>query len=120
MSPSGRELGALIREIREERGLGVRQLAEGCGVSAPTISRIENGLIAEPSPAKLQAIAEALEVSIDDLYAAAGYTVPAGLPTMKLYLRAKYDVSPRVASELETYFRKRIEKEKGGRRGKHH
>lgn len=118
MSPNAKELGTLIHELRAERGLDLRSLAELCGVPAGTISRIENGLIAEPSPAKLQAIAQALEASLDDLYAAAGYTVPGGLPEMKLYLRAKYDVTPKVAKELEDYFRKRIEKEKGGRHGK--
>ncbi len=119
MTPSAKELGELIKKVRVERGLGVRRLAELSGITAPTISRIEHGAFAEPSPGKLQAIAEALEMSLDDLYAAAGYTVPGGLPEMKLYLRTKYDVTPKVAKELEDYFRKRIEKEKGGPGGKH-
>lgn len=35
---------AAVRRIRQERGMTMQQMASACGISAPCISRIENGL----------------------------------------------------------------------------
>lgn len=37
------ELGKVLRELRAERGLSQRALASRCGLSQPTISRLETG-----------------------------------------------------------------------------
>src|SRR5690349_9409937 len=37
------ELGKVLRELRTERGLSQRALASRCGLSQPTISRLETG-----------------------------------------------------------------------------
>lgn len=36
-------IGNRLRELREAQGLTATQLAERCGLSQPTISKIENG-----------------------------------------------------------------------------
>ena len=61
-------------------------------------------LLGAPSPKHLQAIARALNVSIEDLYGLAGYDIPERLPTFTPYLRAKYELPPEAVSDLERYF----------------
>ncbi|TWK26942.1 HTH-type transcriptional repressor RghR [Bacillus paralicheniformis] len=45
--------GERLKELREQRSLSVNQLAMYAGVSAATISRIENGHRGVPKPAML-------------------------------------------------------------------
>lgn len=40
---SKKQIGLQLVEIRKERGLSVRQLADLCGVGYASISRLENG-----------------------------------------------------------------------------
>jgi len=116
MTTRKKDVGTLLRNARTAKRLSMRALADTSGVDYSVISRIETGAITEPDPKKLQALAEALDLAPEDLFAAAGYPMP--LPEVRMYLRAKYGVSDSVAQELEGYFRRRIEREKGGRRGK--
>jgi ribosome-binding protein aMBF1 (putative translation factor) len=51
------QLGGLIKAERHRAGLTVRQLADEAGLVASTVSRLENGLIAEPRPTHLQRLA---------------------------------------------------------------
>ncbi len=62
-------LGEIIRRQRELAEVPMRQLAAMTGISNPYLSQIENGL-REPSNRVLTALAEALQVSVDDLRAA--------------------------------------------------
>jgi transcriptional regulator with XRE-family HTH domain len=63
-------LGEIIRRQREVAEVPMRQLAAMTGISNPYLSQIENGL-REPSAKVLTALAEALQVSVDDLQEAA-------------------------------------------------
>lgn len=65
------DLGAYLREQRENAQLSLRQLAELAGVSNPYLSQIERGL-KRPSAEILQQIARALQVSAESLYVRAG------------------------------------------------
>lgn len=60
-------LGARLRAEREQRGVGVRQLARLVDCSPSLISQIERGR-ANPSVSTLYAIASALDVSLDALF----------------------------------------------------
>ncbi len=55
-----------IRVYREHRGLTQEQLAAAAGISKPYLSQLENGL-RTPSVDKAKALADALQVDIDDL-----------------------------------------------------
>jgi transcriptional regulator with XRE-family HTH domain len=68
-------LGSLIRAQRELAALPMRQVAAAVGISNPYLSQIERGLRA-PSAAVLEAIAESLNTSAQDLYAEAGFVDP--------------------------------------------
>jgi transcriptional regulator with XRE-family HTH domain len=59
-------LGPRLREARLRRGLSVRALAQGAGVSAGFISQVEGGRT-QPSVATLYAVGSVLEVSLDEL-----------------------------------------------------
>jgi transcriptional regulator with XRE-family HTH domain len=56
--------GAYMKAARLNRGESLRQLAKRCGVPNPTISRIEDGLIAVPSPDVLIAFVDALDLDL--------------------------------------------------------
>lgn len=57
-----RQIGNRIKELRKEAGLTLKQLAQATELSAPLISKIENGL-AMPSVLSLRVIADALKVN---------------------------------------------------------
>lgn len=57
------QIGSLIRKLRTEKGLSLRELAGLTGVSAPTLSQIENGRVS-PNLQTLQKIAQALGTSV--------------------------------------------------------
>ena len=68
-------LGALIRARRVAAGLSLRDLAERTKVSNAYLSQIERGLH-EPSISVLDAIAAALDVSLEALLAQSGLLAP--------------------------------------------
>ena len=76
----GAELGPRLRQVREQRGLSVRELARRTQCSPSLISQIERGLSA-PSVGMLYALATELRTSLDFLFSAAapadGLTVTA-------------------------------------------
>ncbi len=67
-----RTLGQRIRHYREEVGISLSQLAERCHVSKGYLSALENGPVGDhtqrPSAKTLFAIAEALGVTLADLF----------------------------------------------------
>jgi len=66
-----RDIGAFIRDLREDARISLRQLAEKAGVSNPYLSQIERGL-RKPSAEVLQQLASALRVSTPAMYLRAG------------------------------------------------
>jgi transcriptional regulator with XRE-family HTH domain len=65
------DLGAYLREQRQNARLSLRQLAELAEVSNPYLSQIERGL-KKPSAEILQSLAKGLRVSAESLYIRAG------------------------------------------------
>jgi len=56
--------GAYVKTARQNRGESLRQLESRCGVSNSTISRVEDGIFAVPSPDVLIALVDALELDV--------------------------------------------------------
>ena len=96
-------LGEYIRQARENHNISARRLSEELHMHHSYISRVEAGKFKQPSPEKLQRIAENLELDYDGLCALAGYQAP-GLPDFLPYLRAKYDMNDEDARRLGEYF----------------
>lgn len=71
----GKELPSLvgrrIRELRQERGIGVRSLAAGSGVTSGFLSQIESGRVM-PSIASLVRICAVLQVHVGDVFDKSG------------------------------------------------
>lgn len=106
MTPEqARRLGRLLYERRQALGLSTRQLEQASGVDDTSIIRLERGSLQRPTMDKLDKLAAALELPIEDVLATAGLTRPDGLPSLRPYLRAKYPQLPRQAeAELDRYF----------------
>jgi len=71
------EFGSYVRERREERRRGdpsfsLRRLAARIGVEPSYLSKVERGIEAPPSEAKVRALAAALDENPDVLLALAG------------------------------------------------
>jgi transcriptional regulator with XRE-family HTH domain len=60
-------MAVLLRQWRDRRGLSLRALADRAGVSFVTVSRIENDRLS-PTVAMLEKLAEALEISVRELF----------------------------------------------------
>lgn len=57
----------LTWQVRQKRGLTLRQLEELTGIGKTTLNNIENGLVS-PTLNQIEAIARALGVNMSDLY----------------------------------------------------
>jgi transcriptional regulator with XRE-family HTH domain len=108
-----KNLGRILRERREELGLSLRQLGRKAGLSDVTVLRFEQGAYAAPAPDKLAKVAEALEMSLADVYALADYAVPSDLPNLKPYLRTKYRDLPQGDIDAIEKYAERLAKKHG-------
>jgi HTH-type transcriptional regulator, competence development regulator len=69
----GREtFGAVVRREREEREIGLREMAKMIGVSPTYLSKVERGEFKAPVEKKVRAIAAILECDPEELMALAG------------------------------------------------
>ncbi|MET0864436.1 MAG: helix-turn-helix domain-containing protein [Nakamurella sp.] len=72
-----KEFGDLLRTARERKGMSRNDLVEATGLSYPYISQLETAY-RKPSPAAIQKLADALDSSLDEIFAA--MTKPAAQP----------------------------------------
>ncbi|MGZ4649201.1 MAG: helix-turn-helix domain-containing protein [Kineosporiaceae bacterium] len=101
------DLGAYLREQRENAKLSVRQLASLAGVSNPYLSQVERGL-RRPSAEVLQQIAKGLRISAEALYVRAGILEEGVRGTLEAAIDADEGLTPRqkkVLRELCAHFR---------------
>lgn len=98
VGPSQRlhDVGAFIRQQRENAHQSIRDLAKSAGVSNPYLSQIERG-IRKPSAEILQQIARALEISAETLYVRAG--ILDGSPPPTSSVREAIDNDPALTSD---------------------
>lgn len=76
-------LGARLRDLRGQKGLGLREAATKAGITHGYLSQIESDKVKEPAPQILQKLAEAYDEPFVLLMQWAGYLEPdpAGLST---------------------------------------
>ena len=63
-------MGYRIKEVRESKNMSQEDLASKSGISRGTISRLENGYDVVTTTNTLMKLAEALEVTIDQIFSA--------------------------------------------------
>lgn len=66
-------LGAKLRELREAKGLGLREVAKKAEVNHGYLSQLERGEVTQPAPAFLQKLAKGYDVPFPMLMEWAGY-----------------------------------------------
>ena len=66
-------LGKYLWDIRNARGMTLRQVEEACDVSNAYLSQLETGKIKQPSPHILHELAEVYNASYETLMEKAGY-----------------------------------------------
>ena len=72
MRHGGQGFGATVRELREEKGIGLRQFARMIEVSATYLSKIERDELPPPAEGRVKDIARLLDQDPDELLALAG------------------------------------------------
>lgn len=113
MPPSkAKQLGKLIRQARDAKGLTTRALAQAIGMNHSTITYLEQGEVESPAIKTLEALSRVLEIPFDDLFALAGYGRREVMPSLPVYLRSKYNLSAADVAELEEHFEKLRNKKK--------
>jgi len=104
------QFGKHLRRLRQERKLGVRELARKSGVDAGGLTRLEQGKFS-PEPGTLKALSAALEVPFADLFTMAGYVTPSDLPSMNTYLHTRYShLSDDAIASVDEYIQQLIDK----------
>ena len=104
-------LGQAIRAIREQVGLSQKELADAVGIDQSYMSMIESGQRSNPGTRIMARLAQALQVSIDDLAARAGYLPPHGEPdplseqALRLFRQLPRWRQQDVVAQLELYLR---------------
>src|SRR5918911_4413973 len=101
------DVGAYLREQRENAKLSVRQLASLAGVSNPYLSQVERGL-RRPSAEVLQQLAKGLRISAEALYIRAGILDETPRGSVEAAIEVDPDLTPRqkkVLLELCAHFR---------------
>ena len=102
--PHAQAFGSRLKERREALGFSTRALAALAEVNQATVVRLEAGRIAEPRPDKLRRLAEALQLPTGETFALAGYARANDLPSLPVYLRAKYpELTAADIERLEDY-----------------
>lgn len=109
------ELGRAIRRRRDELGLSLRDVADKTGVSASTLSRIENGT-GKPDADNIARLTSWLDMPMErvlsgrhvDNEAAAAviyYPHESTVEIVEAHLRADQNLTPETASALSELFR---------------
>lgn len=93
-------IGERVRALRQERGLGVRELARRVGVTASMLSQIERGGV-NPSVGTLFRLAEALDTPTDSFFDMANGRYGQG-PVVRRSHRARIDLSGGITWERLT------------------
>ncbi|HEX3778710.1 MAG TPA: helix-turn-helix transcriptional regulator [Pseudonocardiaceae bacterium] len=103
------QFGDYLRNLRQQRKLGIRQLGRMSGIDSGALTRIERDERA-PTPQTLQALAAALEVPLADLFARAGFATPYDLPAVDSYFHARYGHLPEdVLASMNDYCQRLID-----------
>lgn len=63
----GQQIGQNLRSLRDKKGIGLKKLAKKAGVSFIPLRNLEHGIVSSPNMEVLEKVADALEVSLEDL-----------------------------------------------------
>ncbi|WP_068626995.1 MULTISPECIES: helix-turn-helix domain-containing protein [Tsukamurella] len=98
------DLPTTLRTRRKQIGMSIPRLASLTGMAHSSYRRIESGEVTAPSPERLTAIAGALDMPASDLFVAAGWLSPRDMPTLRPYMRTKYNLTAEAAAAIDAEF----------------
>lgn len=87
-------LADLLRSRRQELGISASELARRAGIDKGLLTLLDQRKIAQPRVDTIRALAAALDIPLADLYAATNWLPEGSLPSLRPYMRAKYDNLP--------------------------
>jgi transcriptional regulator with XRE-family HTH domain len=101
-----KQLGSLFAKARARKDLSLRELAWRVGVHTSWLGRLEQGDYADPAPDRLARIADTLDIGPERIDRITRGAMAEGLPGMRTYFRAKYDLTPEQVEQVERYVRR--------------
>jgi transcriptional regulator with XRE-family HTH domain len=114
-SKDGMSLGQCLDQARNAAGLSYRRLAAMTGIPFPSIQRLINDEVNEPSPEYLTRLAKALELNAADLFLLAGLPLPDRPPSIEAMLRTEYDLPEEAITEARQQIQAIVAKYNGER-----
>jgi len=93
-------LGQVLRTVRQEAGLSIRQVARSADINHSYLVKLENDQNDNPSAAHLQRLADVLELDASELLKFIGVESSATLPSPRVYFRRKFGLSDAEAARL--------------------
>lgn len=101
------DFGEKLRQYRNIKGLTLREVEKGTGVSNAYLNQLEQGKVKDPSPHMLHKLATFYGVSYENLLKLAGYIVPTKTLATKKATGVAYsllaDLVPEEEEELLRY-----------------
>lgn len=105
------ELGDLVAQHRKSQGRSARDVARRAGIDIHTMTKLEQGYYASPSPITLRGVSTALGIPLLDLFRAAGYVTPYDLVDLIMHPAVEPVLEEREAIEARSrYIEKLIDK----------
>ena len=98
-----KQLGRLVARARAKKALSLNDLSGLIGGDRSWIGFIEQGQYSAPSPERLARLAEALDIEPAAIDRITKGAVANGLPGLRTYFRAKYDLTPEQVAQVERY-----------------
>ncbi|WP_160050463.1 helix-turn-helix domain-containing protein [Nocardiopsis sp. FR4] len=88
------DFGVYIRELREAKGWGVRELARQVQLDPAAITKMESGRVHNPRTQTLRALATALSTPFAEILSMAACTPSCHIPCIGVHLRLCYSHLP--------------------------
>ena len=104
MTPTqARNLGILIAEARARRALTIRDVEATLHIPRSWLGYVEQGRSLTIDPDRLLRLAEFLDIAPARIDRITRGSMARGLPELRTYFRAKYDLTPDQIAEVQRY-----------------
>lgn len=107
------ELGELIAKHRKAQGRSARDVARHAGIDIHTMTMLERGRYASPSPLTLKGVGKALQIPVLVLFRAAGYLTPYDLIDMVKHYQPEPEFAAADDAEARNRYVERLIEEYG-------
>lgn len=102
-------LGELVARYRKTQGRSARHVARDAGIDIATMTRLEQGHYASPSPHTLRGLSKALGIPLLELFRVAGYVTPYDLLDMAQHAHRNGELAYEAVVSQEEYLQRLID-----------